>query len=673
MHKRKIEMPMLDFRAAIAPQSFNEKENTIDVIWTTGARGLRSPFWGEPYYEELAVTPEAVRLDRLNNGAPLLNSHDAMTLEDQIGVVVSASIQNGQGLATVKLSRRPEIAGIVQDIKEGLIRNISVGYMVYRYEKVVTETPIQDPNAPPPQEIPIYRATDWEPMELSFVSIPFDAGAQVRQVEKRSQCEIINETREENTMPEVIQEGQAPQGNTEQVQTPSAEAAPQAEAAPAAPVQTEAAPVEGERAQVIDPEQIRAQEITRQDEIRKTVRIAGLDETFADKLVKEKKTLDETRALIFTELEQRTQKQTINVQVEGVKMDQQLARREAATRVLLHKHDSRKFALEQGDNEMMAPGLLGMARKILSMEGVRGAYDMSPMEVATRALHSTSDFPKVLENLANKSLRQAYEAAPNTYAPFVRMKSVSDFKTISNVMLSQGGTLQKLGEHGEVKRGTLEESAEKYVVETYALMIGATRKLLVNDDLGAFTQIPAGLGLRAKQKENEIFWGIILANAAMADGIAMMHASHGNLAASGAVISVATLGAARAAMRAQLDLDKQPINITPSYLVVPAALETVADQFVSQITPNQNGQVNPFAGRLQVIAEPRLDAGSTISWYVMADSSKIAMVEMAQIDGQGPKISVQNGWDVEGMETKIVYDFGMKALDYRGFYKNPGA
>lgn len=682
---RKAQIPRLELRAGFTPGSYNEKRNTIELVWTTGAKVLRSPWFGEPYYEELAVDDKSVRMSRLENGAPLLNNHSSWSLEDVIGSVERAWIADGKGHAEVRLSKRPEIAGIVQDIREGVIRNVSVGYQVHRYEKQSA------PEGVSTNEIPTYRAVDWEPMEISFVGIPADAGAQSRSAAPTNEC-VLSEPNQKgvktmakkgaktrtqesvvSTSPEVVEETTTPvQSEGEQV----------------APVATETAPVtEGEveeRAATPTPapapvaqanaEEIRAQEIERGKQIRAAVRAARLPEAFADGLVADANvTVEKAREAVIAELEKQTSTETNTLRIERGGMDIQQTRREAATRVLLHQFDQSKFKLENGDSEVRAHGILSMARKILAMEGVRNAHDMSPLEVATRALHSSSDFPFILENVANKALRAAYDAAPNTYAPFVSQRNVSDFKEISSLSLSAGSKLEKVNEHGEVKRGTMRESKEKYVVETFGKILGLTRKAIVNDDLGAFTSIPANLGLRARQKENEIFWGMILANKVMAEtGSALFHANHKNLAAVAAAIDITPLGVARASMRSQLDLDKEPINITPSYLVVPTSLETKADQFVSQITPNQSGQVNPFANRLQVLAEPRLDAGSAISWYVFADKSKIAMGEMALLDGQGPRISVREGFEIEGAETKIVYDFGMTLLDYRGFFKNAG-
>jgi len=451
------------------------------------------------------------------------------------------------------------------------------------------------------------------------------------------------------------------------------------------PAEDEAPKVEGEAAPersattgiatgAVNAEEIRALEITRQEEIRKAVRTAKLDEAFADGLVKGKNTLDEARALIFKEMEKRTENKTSNQRVEVGNMDTVNARSEAAVRGLLHRYNPDKYKLQPGDGNFRQDSMVDLARNFLAAEGVRGVFDMTRSEIAKRALHSTSDFPNVLANTANKALRDAYQGAPNTYAPFVSPKSVKDFKEVSSVQLGNGGKLEQVNEHGEYQRTTLAESAEKYKVEKYGLVLGKTYELMVNDDLGAFTRVPAQLGVRAREKENEIFWGLIIANQVMLeDGLAMFHATHGNLTASGTAISVASLGVARKSLRLMKDLEGELLNLTPKYLVVPPSIETVADQFVSQVTPSQGSEVNPFANRLQVISEPRLEAASAIAWYAMAGKEQVPMAEMALIDGQGPEMFVREGFDIDGMELKIRHIFGMRVVDYRGFYKNAGA
>ncbi len=167
-----IELPRRARPAEVRAQSFDEKANTVELVWTTGATVRRCSWIDGPYDEELVVGTKNVRLERLNGGAPFLNSHESWDLAGVLGSVVpkSARIESGVGVATVQLSRREDVAGIVQDIRDGIIRNVSVGYRYHKVEKTEKDD----------GSVPLWRVVDWEPLELSAVPIPADPGAQVR-------------------------------------------------------------------------------------------------------------------------------------------------------------------------------------------------------------------------------------------------------------------------------------------------------------------------------------------------------------------------------------------------------------------------------------------------------------------------------------------------------------
>ena len=170
--QREIALPRQMRGAEVRAASFNADDNTIDVVWTTGATVRRRTWMDGQFDEVLVVEPGAVRLDRLNAGAPFLNTHSDWSLEDVIGSIVpgTARLQGGIGVATVKLSSAPGDADNVQKIKDGVIRNISVGYVIHRVEKQEADD----------GSIPIWRVVDWEPIEISAVPVPADPGAQVR-------------------------------------------------------------------------------------------------------------------------------------------------------------------------------------------------------------------------------------------------------------------------------------------------------------------------------------------------------------------------------------------------------------------------------------------------------------------------------------------------------------
>lgn len=160
------------FRAAkVRANSFDKESNTISIVWTTGAAVRRyDPYDGE-YDEVLSLEPGAVRLDRLNSGAPLLDTHDSTGLNSVVGEIVegSAKIEDGRGIASVVLSKAKGVEDTVQKIREGVAKGISVGYWLHKIEKSEGEDGVAR-----------WDVVDWEPLEVSIVAVPADAESQVR-------------------------------------------------------------------------------------------------------------------------------------------------------------------------------------------------------------------------------------------------------------------------------------------------------------------------------------------------------------------------------------------------------------------------------------------------------------------------------------------------------------
>lgn len=180
-----LDLPLMRREAELRADTFNESDYTMDVCWTTGATGRRVTWADGVYDEELVVSADAVRLGRLNAGAPLLNTHASYDLGSVIGAVVpgSARLTNGIGMAKVQLSRAAGDADNVQKIRDRIIRNTSVGYIYHTVEKIERDG-----------TVPLWRATDWEPYELSAVPIGFDPGAQFRSADIQTRlfpCRIV--------------------------------------------------------------------------------------------------------------------------------------------------------------------------------------------------------------------------------------------------------------------------------------------------------------------------------------------------------------------------------------------------------------------------------------------------------------------------------------------------
>ena len=170
-----IDLPVIGRAGSL--RSVDEAARTSEVLWTTGAQ-VRRYSWArdEEFDEELLVTPGAMRLERLNGGAPFLNSHASWSLRSILGVVEEGSIriENGEAFARIRLSERDEVEDIWRDIRSGIIRNVSVGYRVHRFERVAKADRTDGGTRA------LYRAVDWEPLEISAVAIGADASAGIR-------------------------------------------------------------------------------------------------------------------------------------------------------------------------------------------------------------------------------------------------------------------------------------------------------------------------------------------------------------------------------------------------------------------------------------------------------------------------------------------------------------
>ncbi len=329
-------------------------------------------------------------------------------------------------------------------------------------------------------------------------------------------------------------------------------------------------------------------------------------------------------------------------------------------------------------NEFSAFSLAEMARKSLAL----GNVDTSGMDrmqlVGTALAHSTSDFPYILEDTANKAMLRGYEEAPEDIS-WTRPGNLSDFKTASRTGLSEFSDLEEVTEDGEFKHGTLGERREQITLVTYGKLFRYTRQSIVNDDLSAFTTTPRKMGRAALRKVADLAWGVLTANAAMADAVALFHADHSNLAGTGAAPTMTTVGAGRTAMRIQTDSSGNAIlNIRPAFLLGPAALEdTLLTLMSAEDDPSistRAGKPNTVRNLATVITDGRLDAASTTAWYLTANAQQFDTVEVAYLDGNtSPYLEEQAGWTIDGREYKVRIDAAAKALDHRTMYKNAGA
>lgn len=631
-------------RAAVAPATWDPQNRTVEVVFATGVDVPRIDWMtGRPYIEVLEISEAAVDLSRLNAGAPVLNTHSSWSLADIVGVVERAWIDKGEARATLRFSERAEIRPIVDDVLAGVIRNISVGYWTEQRE--VTPATNEKPE--------IRRATRWTPGEISLVPVPADPGAQVRAAVPSTQtAEAIRP--ETETMPEATAE-------TEQR---------------AAPVDTQA---------------VIAAERTRATDIMTVARQAGLDNDWAVRLIGEGISTDQARAQALEAVASRATSR-VPAQVAGAQQDEGDTQRRLLANALEHRAGVTGVALEDGARQFRGFRMVDFARQAIEIGGGshRGLTAFETFREAMRlgsinrmqvraGMHTTGDFPDLLANTASKMLRASYGSAPKTFTPWTSRVNLPDFKTFKTVSLSGAPALAEIEEDGEVTYGEFGDAAESWYLLRYGKALAITYKALVNDDMSGFTRLPAMWGAAAARKESDVVYAILTANAAMSDGTALFHADHSNTT-TGALTSVDTtglpnFGSAVKKLRLQTAPNGEILNLPARFLIVPVALEIAAMQlFSATVVPSTTSAANPYRGQIEIVAEGRLDATSAVQYYVASDPNLIDTIHYGYLEGEAePVISSEIEFDTDGMSTKVMHNFGAKAIDWRGLVYSSGA
>jgi hypothetical protein len=631
---------LLQTRAMFEPSTINVEERTVELVWSTGAQVRRASWSRGDYIEELSMAPGAVRLDRLNKGAPLLDAHDSYSLRSQIGVVQRAWLNGNEGRALVKFSRRDDVESIFQDVIDGIYRNVSVGYKVHKTERDETGT------------VPVERAVDWEPYELSLVPIPADAGAQVRSEEPPA---TQPEKERSMTLPaDGVQAPEPTQDNETRAAAPAAAPAP----APAAPV--------------VNADEVRAGERRRVTDIMDACRKAGIDGGFAEQLIADGTPIDQARAAIIDKMAERqsSQPQTMIGRVD-VGTDHGEKRVEAMLHALEARSGMRKWD-EGGAREYLGTTLLDMARECVERSGV-STKGMSKEELAGRAMHSTTDFPLLLTSIQRVTLKGAYEAERQTWRPLAEQRNLPDFREMKEIEVGGQMLPEELKEQGEYKSGTVQEQGGSWKLSEYGKKVLVGRRLIINDNLGYITRIIQVLGRGVATFEANMMWALITGNAkCTSDNLALFHANHNNTGTG--VIGEAAISEARQKMRNQKDFTgKNPLYVTPRYILLPTVLETAFDKFNTTIIPNQTSNVNIFSGYLEKIVEPRLDASSLQQFYIVGDYPGVDKLVYGYLEGEGgPSIESVSGRDPDGVTTYLRHSFGAHVPQHQAFYRSSG-
>ncbi|EGL2634182.1 Clp protease ClpP, partial [Salmonella enterica] len=327
----------------------------------------------------------------------------------------------------------------------------------------------------------------------------------------------------------------------------------------------------------------------------------------------------------------------------------------------------------QKDNPYNCMTLRELARISLVARGT-GVSSMNPMQMIGMAFtHSTSDFGNILLDVANKSILQGWQEAPETFDAWTKKGQLSDFRIAHRVGMGGFSSLRQVREGAEYKYVTTGDKQATIALATYGELFSITRQAIINDDMNMLTDVPMKLGRAAKATIADLVYDVLISNQKLSsDNVALFDKTkHANVLEK-AVMDVASLDKARQLMRMQKEGDRH-LNIRPAFVLVPTALESVSNQVIKSVSVKgadiNAGIINPVKDFATVIAEPRLDDASQSTFYLTAAKGSDT-IEVAYLNGvDEPYIDQQEGFTVDGVTTKVRIDAGVAPVDYRGMVK----
>lgn len=615
------------------------RETTIDHV-DTDSRTVELSFSSETPYgrwfgdEILCHDEECINLERFNNGlGTVLFNHDRDAV---VGHIEKVWLEDNRGKALVRFDTDEQSETIFQKVQSGTLQGVSVGYAINRYE-VLEDEDTKSTNGR--FTGPAYVVTDWEPLEISIVSVPADPTVGVGRSAEDIHTSI--DTQEDNTRMD--------QEKNLEVQEVKSE-----------PVETGITQEDLQKA--MEQERKRTSEIT--------AMFRDFDVEGADEAIVLGKSVEEARAMVMDQL--RARNAGVSVKMGEAESDKFRA---AAQDAVLMAAGIPVAEPAAGAQELRGYSMIEMARESLRRESGSTVNFGDNMELARAAINSTSTFPAIMSNLANKSVMVGFNEAETTYQIWAGKGSNRDFKEAARVALSEAGNLELVPEGGQFKQDSFGEASARTKVATYGKLFSLTRQAIINDDLGLFSKIATKYGSAAKRLVNKMVYAQLTGNVKMQDNVALFDSKHGNVAATGEALSVKAIAKAITAMRRQKGITGEAtLNITPKYLVVPPELEVTAYQIVNStaaVDGVNSGVVNPYKGRFIIVADAELTDPD--AWYLVADATQHDTIEVTYLNGvETPRLETRQGFDVDGIEYKVAFDCGVSALDFRGLHKNAG-
>lgn len=195
---------------------------------------------------------------------------------------------------------------------------------------------------------------------------------------------------------------------------------------------------------------------------------------------------------------------------------------------------------------------------------------------------STSDFPNLFGDILDRQMLANYQEAPASWVRYAKRARVRDFRAVKRFSLTGAeGALETVPELTQYPAAGLNDAVASYVVKKYGRIIPMSWETIVNDDLGAFEDLPERLGRAARRTEEKLATGLFVG--AAGPHASVFTAGNANIVTGNPALSVAALQTAMGVLLTQEDADGEPIMVERMVLVVPPQLQVTANNILNAI------------------------------------------------------------------------------------------
>lgn len=675
----------------------NAKPKVVGLAYSGGKMNL--PGWKYPVVVDLAgmEIPDTV---------PLLTNHENKT-DARVGMVSASVKNNALEISGEIVSDGKDASDIVAQSKAGADWQLSIGADVKECELVKSSREVNGQS----QEGPFYHIKKSTLREVSVVAVGADAHTTMKVTAKFN----LSQTIEGDRMSKEIEKTVA--AKEDETKKPVVPPIAEPEKKPEDDPEKKKPEEDGKTAEAVN---CNPEKKTQAEAVPPAIQASGIDIHAAAKaaVAAERERVGAIQSICngeFPEIEKQavsggwTPEVTTKKVLEMIRMERPAANVNIAVKSAPEGGEMRKNieaamclrvgvsadlleksygakTVEAGMADMDMP-LRQLLIECMKLDGI--PYSRGFDNETIRAAFSSVSLPGILSNVANKKLLQSYEAQPVIATKLCSTGDLNDFKENDRFRLTDVGDLMPIAADGEIKDGGLVEESAKNQLETYGKRFCLTRKMIINDDLGAFMKVPTAMGNRAARLIDQLFFSRLLKNPTQIDGKALFHAGHKNLLTGAtSALGADSLKKAIQLFLDQVDADGQPISVEPRYLLVPTALKHLAIELTQGATLIMAGSDNTVRPALNVLADENLnvvsspylgnsayEGASQTGWYLFGDPRTVDTWEIGYLKGKRTP-TVERGetdFNTLGLWFRVYFDLGVREQDHRGMVKAVGA